>query len=195
MNQAHHYVSGFFATTGEAQKARSMLLEQGLPAAQMEVFETAAPASASAHGGDSNAVLKDVLVDGTIGTAIGTGIGALAEVALVAANVSLFIASPLLAPLVMMGWGASIGAVIGASVGATSSDKPAVQAKPGWLSALVTDAIASGQVVLIVATRSVQQTLTARNVIQASVGDYKDTVTALQPPDVQSLLVAGASHG
>jgi hypothetical protein len=116
-------------------------------------------------------------------------------VALVAANVSLFIASPLLAPLVMMGWGASIGAVVGASVGATSKDRPAVEARPGWLSALVTDAIASGQVVLMVETRSVQQTHTAREVIQAFVGDYKDMVTALQPPDASSLVVEGASHG
>ena len=43
---------------------------------------------------ESNGVLKDVLVDASIGTAVGTGIGALAEVGLVMANVSLFVAAP-----------------------------------------------------------------------------------------------------
>jgi len=58
------------------------------------------------------------LVDAAIGTAVGSGLGVLAEVPLVAANVSLFVASPLLAPLVMLGWGASIGGTVGAIVGA-----------------------------------------------------------------------------
>ena len=56
-------------------------------------------------------MLTNMLVDGAIGTAVGTavgtGIGALAQLALVAANVTLFIASPLVAPLVMLGWGAT----------------------------------------------------------------------------------------
>ena len=43
------------------------------------------------------------------------------QVALVATNVSLFIASPLLAPLMMLGWGASIGGLLGATVGAVKS--------------------------------------------------------------------------
>jgi hypothetical protein len=95
----------------------------------------------------------------------------------------------------MMGWGGSIGAVLGASMGATAKDQPPVQARPGWLSALVTDAIASGQVVLMVETRSVAQTLTAREVIQASVGEYKDTVTALQPVQAEAGAVTGVTHG
>ncbi len=46
----------------------------------------------------SDAVLKDVLVDASIGTAVGTGIGALGSVALAAASVIPFVASPLVAP-------------------------------------------------------------------------------------------------
>jgi hypothetical protein len=98
--------------------------------------------------------------------------------ALVAANVSLFIASPLLAPLAMLGWGAGIGGLIGATAGATKSDAGSVAAgagnKPGWLSELVRDAISNGQIVLMADTRTPQETAIARAVIQASVGDYKE---------------------
>lgn len=177
VDEQSHYVSGFFATRDEAQEARSALVAQGLPREQVQLFESNSPA-ASAPKGDSNAVLKDVVVDGVVGTAVGTGIGALAEVALVAANVSLFIASPLVAPLVMMGWGASIGGLIGAAVGATASEKTHPEKKEGWLAALVGDAISKGQVVLVVETRTAQERATAQEVIQASVGDYKDVVAA-----------------
>ena len=179
MDEYRHHVSGFFSNHDEAKIAFSKLLEQGLPRERLLIFVTDSPAPAPAPKEDSNAVLKDVLVDGTIGTAVGTGIGALAEVALVAANVSLFIASPLLAPLVMLGWGASVGGLIGAVAGAT---KNAVKTtgtgdknKEGWLSDLVRDAIASGQIVVVADTRTDQETSIARAVIEASVGDYKET--------------------
>jgi hypothetical protein len=84
--------------------------------------------------------------------------------------VSLFIASPLLAPLVMLGWGASLGALVGAAAGASAGPEK----KEGWLSDLVGDAIASGQVVLVAETRTEQETAIAREVIQAAVGDSSD---------------------
>lgn len=177
MNEYRHHVSGFFANRDEAENAFSTLVERGLPRERLQIFETDSPTPAPAPKEDSNAVLKDVLVDGTIGTAVGVGIGALAEVALVAANVSLFVASPLLAPLAMLGWGASIGGLLGATVGAVASPAPNAGNKEGWLSALVRDAIASGQIVLVVDARTEQETVTAREVIQASVGDYKDIRT------------------
>ena len=113
----------------------------------------------------SNAVLKNMAVDAAIGTAVGTGLGALAEFALVAANVSLFVASPLPAPLVLLGWGASSGAMVGAGK------------KDGPLSALVTDAIASGQVVLVAQTLSEAETATVQDVIPAAVGAVQDVST------------------
>ena len=179
MNEYRHHVSGFFANRGDADSTLSKLVEQGLPRERLQIFETdsASPAPAPAPKEDSNAVLKDVLVDGAIGTAVGTGIGALAEVALVAANVSLFVASPLLAPLMLLGWGASLGGLIGATGGAASSAAPDTEKKEAWLSVLVRDAIASGQTVLVVDARTEQETATAREVIQASVGDYKDIGT------------------
>ncbi|HAN55799.1 MAG TPA: hypothetical protein DCQ77_06235 [Betaproteobacteria bacterium] len=171
MNEYRHHVSGFFAHRAEAESAFSRLVERGLPRDRLQIFaaDSAAPV-ASAPQAENNEVLKDVLVDGAIGTAVGTGIGALVEVGLVAASVSLFVASPLIAPLVLMGWGASVGALIGAAAGASAG----AGNKEGWLSDLVRDAIASGQVVLVAETQTQQETAIAREVMQASVGDFKD---------------------
>jgi len=174
MTEYRHHVSGFFANRDDARNTFSTLEERGLPREQLQIYETDMAISAPVPKEDSNAVLKDVLVNGTIGTALGTGLGALAEVALVAANVSLFIASPLVAPLAMLGWGACIGALIGGTAGAINNSAPNTVFKEGWLSALVRDAIANGQIVLMVQTNTEQETVIASEVIQASVGDYKD---------------------
>lgn len=189
MDQHRHHVSGFYAYRSEAEITLAKLVARGLPRGQLQIFDTNSvtppppPPSVPAPEAGSDAVLKDILVDGTIGTAIGTGVGALAEVALVAANVSLFIASPLVAPLVMMGWGASIGALIGAATGAVK--EPATDAgvgipgkpekKEGWLGTMIGDAITSGQFVLVVQTNTEQETAIAREIIQDSVGDYQDS--------------------
>lgn len=183
MNQTSHHVSGFFAVCDEARATRAELVVRGLPLAQLRIYETDEVPSAPMPKGDSNAVLKDVLVDGAIGTAVGTGLGALAEVALVAANVTLFIASPLIAPLAMLGWGAAIGGVVGATAGATADPPPAVGSsgddkKDNWLSDMVRDAVSQGQIVLVAETCTAQETAIAREVIGASVGDVRDVVAA-----------------
>jgi hypothetical protein len=182
VNQTSHHVSGFFAVCDEARATRDELVVRGLPPAQLRIYETDEVPSAPMPKGDSNAVLKDVLVDGAIGTAVGTGLGALAEVALVAANVTLFIASPLIAPLAMLGWGAAIGGVVGATAGATADPRAAGASgddmKDSWLSDMVRDAVSQGQIVLVAETRTAQETAIAREVIGASVGDVRDVVAA-----------------
>jgi hypothetical protein len=170
MDTYRHHVSGFFAKRAEADSALLTLVERGLPRKQLQLLETDHVLRAKPRHAGSDEVLNDVLVDGAIGTAVGTGLGALAELALVAANVSLFVASPLIAPLAMLGWGAGLGGFIGAAVGA--------EKKEGGFSALIRDAIASGQVVLVAETLTAQQTETAKDVIMASVGGYKDTIAA-----------------
>lgn len=186
MDIHRHHVSGFFAQRNEAEATLAILISKGLAREQLQIFDTshsAAPLAASTPHqappeAGSDASLKDILVDGSIGTALGTGLGALAQVALVAGNVSLFIASPLIAPLVMMGWGASLGGLIGVAVGAMKkedgSSAAVIDEKQGWLSTLVEDAIASGQFVLVVQTNTELETAIAQEVIQASVGTYKD---------------------
>jgi hypothetical protein len=174
MDEYRHHVSGFFAHREEAESALASLVERGLPRERLRLFANDPAASDSAPRESSDAVLKDVLVDATIGTAVGTGIGALGSVALAAASVSLFVASPLIAPLMMLGWGASIGGLIGAAAGAT----PGAGNKDGWLSDLIGDAIASGQVVLVAETRTEQETAIAQQVIQASIGTSNDVSMA-----------------
>jgi len=166
MNHDVHYVSGFFAHQEEVNDVFTKLIAQGLPRERVQIYTYQSPTPTHESSDGSNEVLKDVLVDGTIGAAVGAGIGGLVEVALITANVTLFIASPLLAPLVLLGWGVSIGGVMGASIGAADNAKP--------LSALIEDAIKNGQIVLVVETLTVAEKTIAQKIIKDSIGDYKD---------------------
>lgn len=170
MTSYRHHVSGFFAHREEAENALARLAELGLPSTRLQLLDSESLPPAPAPGSSSNEVLTNVLVDGAVGAAVGTGIGALAQVAIVAGSMSLFIASPLVAPLVMLGWGASLGGLVGAAAGAQTG----VTHKDGWLSDLVRDAIASGQVVVVAETLTEQETVGARKIIEAAVGEAKD---------------------
>jgi hypothetical protein len=172
MTEYRHHVSGFFVKHEEAQVAFAKLIDRGIPPEQLRIYDNATAARDPAADENSNTMLKNLIVDGAVGAAVGTGIGVLAEVALVVANVSLFIASPLLAPLAMLGWGASLGGVVGAVIGSESTDK-----KDGKFADLVQDAIMDGQVVLVSQTRSEQETAIAQEVIKEAVGDFKDVRT------------------
>jgi hypothetical protein len=173
MDDYSHHVSGFFAHRAEAEGARSRLAGLGLPLERIQLFDVDSGPLVTEPSGQSNEVLTNVLVDGAVGTVVGTGIGALAQLAIVAGGVSLFVASPLVAPLIMLGWGASLGAFVGAAAGAGKDIEP----KEGWLSDLVRDAIANGQVVLVAQTRNPEETEIAREVIGSAVGEYNDVVS------------------
>jgi hypothetical protein len=173
MNEYRHHVSGFFAHHVDAEYVLAQLLSLGLPRERLFLLDADPAPCASGSQADDNGVLTHVLVDGAIGTVVGTGIGALAELALVAANVSLFIASPLIAPLAMLGWGASLGGLVGAAAGAESRAGNKAE-KKGTFSALIRDAISSGQVVLVADTRTPQETANAQQVMKASVGACED---------------------
>jgi hypothetical protein len=174
MDNYIHHVSGIFSHRDAATSALTRLVDRGIPNNRLQLFDSNSTLPASSQQAKSNVVLKDMVVDGAIGTAVGTGIGALAEVALVAANVTLFVASPLIAPLALLGWGASLGATIGATVGAKVSSEN----KEGWLSDLIKDAITNGQVVLVVKTLTKHETEIAQEVIKLSVDNYKDVSVA-----------------
>ena len=160
MNDHPHHVCGFFSRREDAQIALAALVDGGLAREALRIFP-GDPAIADAES-SSDRALKDILVDGAIGTAVGSGLGVLGEVVLVAANVSLFLASPLLAPLVMLGWGASIGGTVGAMIGAEKKDRS--------LSSLIRDAVSTGQVVLVARTPTADETTTAQQVMRDAVG-------------------------
>lgn len=164
MDEPSHYISGIYTSRAEAEAVRDQLLAQGLPGGQTTIVDNA-PVDGNSKMADDNEALKDVLIDGTVGVAVGTGLGALGELALVAANVTLFVASPLIAPLAMLGWGAVLGGVVGAAIGA---EKPN-ERKEGKFSDLVLDAIRSGHVVLIAHTRTAVEATLARHLIGDSV--------------------------
>jgi len=86
--------------------------------------------------------------------------------AMVAANVSLFLASPLLGPLTIIGWGASVGAIAGASAGAGI--------KEGRFADIVKDAVNSGHTVLIAHAATEAETVIAQEMIRASVSETRD---------------------
>lgn len=160
MDKNDHILSGVYTSRAEAVLVCERLVARGLPQAQTNVVDNVKTAGNTRMVADDLA-LKDLLVNGAIGATVGTGIGALAEMALVAANVSFFVASPVIAPLVMMGWGAALGGVVGALVGANKSET----STDGKFSGQVLDAIRSGHVVLIAHTRSVEETALVRDVI------------------------------
>lgn len=164
MDLGNHLVSGIYTSRAEADVVRMRLIERGMPDEQMHIVDRA-PDYANAKMADDDEALKDVLVDGSVGAAAGAGIGLLAEVALVAANVTLFVASPLIAPLAMLGWGASLGGIVGAAVGAVKT----AAKKEGKFSDLVLDAIKEGHVVLVAITRTEAEKALASEIIGDSV--------------------------
>jgi hypothetical protein len=160
MENYRHKVAGVYAKSEKAQQTLNRLLDQGLqPEQTLLLHPGEAPASTSDADDE---VLKNMVVDGAIGTAVGTGAGALAEVAMIAAHASLFIASPLVASLAMLGWGASVGGIVGALAGAEKRSGVS-------LSEAISSALKSGHVVLLAQTTTKEQTAIAQQVIRDSV--------------------------
>lgn len=156
MDSYLHRISGIYVGRAEAERVFDQLLQAGFGRGQLELVNKPRPTKETAP--DSDEVRNEVLIDGAIGTAIGAGIGALGEVAIAAANVSLFVASPIIGALAMMGWGAVLGGIVGATAGAGGEDKKI-------FSDLVRDAVNSGHTVLIVHANSESQTTTAQKIV------------------------------
>lgn len=170
MNSQNHIVTGIYAHRPEAERVRGHLIEQGLPSQQVKIVERARADDSNPKIADSDEVLKEVLVDGTVGTLVGTGLGALGQAALVAANVTLFVASPLVAPLAMLGWGAAIGGVIGAAAGANEGAKK----HDGKFADIVHYAIRSGHVTLIAETVTPEEKQLASAIIGDSLAEREE---------------------
>ncbi len=169
MRQYHHQISGFFSHRDQAEDAYSKLIQQGITQDQLTLRDADSapfPNAAAAGNQSSNDVLKAVLISTAIGAVIGSIAGIVVELALMAANINLFVTSPLIAPLVLIGWGASIGGFIGAAMGVMKKNRPLTQ--------LVQESILNGQFALVVDTHNRQQTSTAKAVLEATVGGYKN---------------------
>lgn len=152
-------VTGIYPSIDDAHQVAQQLIDRGVSQDHIQVVSTQAGNHVS-QVENNGEVLKNVILDSAVGTTIGAGVGALGEIALVAANVSLFVASPLIAPLVMIGWGAVVGGFIGAANGISNHDRD--------FSDLLADAIAQGHVVLLVDAGTEDEVEVARAVIAAS---------------------------
>lgn len=166
MEKYLHKVAGIYSNPARAENTRNHLVEKGFAIDQINILLPGESSSDNKIEPEGNEVLKEVVKDGLIGTVVGGGVGALGVAAMVAANVSLFLASPLLGPLTIIGWGASAGAIAGASVGAG--------AKEGRFADIVRDAANSGHTVLIAHTLTDEQTQVAKDIITASVVETSD---------------------
>jgi hypothetical protein len=124
---------------------------------QIRILTAGSTGEVADANSDSDDVLKDLLRDGAIGTAVGTAAGAGVSIALAAANLTLFIASPALGALYLIGWGASLGGVVGAVVGSERSS--------GDVSTLIKEALANGQVAMVVHARTSAETSQAQQVV------------------------------
>jgi hypothetical protein len=166
MDKYLHRVVGLYSSRAVAEAVRDELLAHDLAPNQIRLIAPGSGAAGPDAAADSDDVLKDLLRDGAIGTAVGTAAGAGVSIALAAANLTLFIASPALGALYLLGWGASVGGVIGAFVGAERSK--------GDVHHLIVDALASGQFVLVVHANTEIQTSQAQRIIGASMETDKD---------------------
>lgn len=155
-----HRIVGIYGTKAAADAARERLIDGGIPTEQIKLLEPGHTTPVAESTADSDDVLKEVLRDGAIGTAVGTLAGTAGTIALVLANVSLFIASPVVGALSMLGWGASLGGIIGAAAGARGTK--------GNASDLIQDALGGGYVVLVAFANTEEQTTHAKQVIADS---------------------------
>ncbi len=107
MHKYPHKVAGIYSNRAAAENIRKQLAEQGFQPEQTDLLFSPDPTTDTKIEPEGDDVLSEVVKDGVIGTAVGSGIGALGVVAMAAANISLFLASPLLGPLTLIGWGAT----------------------------------------------------------------------------------------
>lgn len=163
MNKYIHKVAGIYSNKSTAENTRALLIERGFQPDQTDILLPTESAGDEKIEPEGNEVLQEVVKDGAIGTVVGGGVGALGVAALAAANISLFLASPLLGPLTIIGWGASVGAIAGASVGAG--------VKEGRFADLVKGALNSGHMVLIVHATTEAQTEIAKELIKNTVSE------------------------
>ena len=75
MTEYRHPIAGFFVKREEAQTAYSKLIDRGLLPEQLGIYDKQTAAREPTADANSNATLKNLIVDGAVGAAIGSGLG------------------------------------------------------------------------------------------------------------------------
>lgn len=176
MQDYRHRVVGLYPSRALAEEAREEMLAQGLTPERIRVLDPASHEVSGDFESDNDDVLKDIFRDGAIGTAVGTAVGAGVSIAIAAANITLFIASPVLGTLTLLGWGGSLGGLVGAAVGADRSE--------GDVSGMIKDALANGHFVLVAHAVNEAQTTEAQRIATKSIlGSASTLGTGSAGPD------------
>lgn len=118
MDNKLHKIAGIFATLQDTHAARNLLVERGITPEHINLIVPDDTMIDKKIEPDGDGVAREVVKDSIIGGVIGGGIGAAGAVAMTAASITLFVASPVLGPLTLMGWGAMVGAFAGGGKGA-----------------------------------------------------------------------------
>jgi hypothetical protein len=176
-----HRISALYADVTAAQQVRARLLDSGFTEDAIEIRQhKEGVADDHTPADSSDEVIKEVLTDSAIGAALGVGIGAIGTVVLITTSVTLFVASPLIAPLALMGNLATVGGLLGGAFGAADKETP--------FSAVVTEALAAGNVMLLVKTHNADENTLAKKIISESLYSPDDTQVNLALADKQPLI-------
>lgn len=175
MKTYRHRVVGLYASLADAQEARDFIVAGGITPEHVRVLTANSNRIGADTQADSDDVLKDVLRDGAIGTAVGSAAGVGVSIALAAAELTLFIASPVLGALYLVGWGASLGGLVGAMVGSERSH--------GDVSILIKDALASGQAVLVVQAYTEAETTQAQELVHQHINAGPSPMSSASQPE------------
>jgi predicted methyltransferase MtxX (methanogen marker protein 4) len=181
MDQRTHRIVGIYATRANALSASAQVQNLGIAPDQISLLEGASTPIGTDSADESDKVLNDLLRDGAIGTVVGSAAGAGVTLALAAANLTLFIASPILSALYLLGWGASLGGLVGAVVGAEGGK--------GDLPTLIKDALEAGHVVMVVHASTDDEADRARHIV----GGFDDSGADRTPVPARQAFVTAAS--
>ena len=152
-----HRVLGLYPSRTAAEHARNQIQASGIPPTQIRLLKAGLPEAGAGLSSDSDDVLKQLLRDAAMGGAVGTAVATGVTIALAVANMTLFIANPMLSALYALGWGSGQSGTLGAVAGSARSN--------GDVAELIKDALACGQVVLLVFARSEAETGVAQDVL------------------------------
>ncbi len=181
MDNYSHRVVAVFRSRATAAQARDQLLTQGSLRAHIRLQECGAGLDRVEARPGTPDVFTDLLRGAALGRAVGVAAGSGVSIVLAAADLSLFIASPVLAALYGQGWGASLGGLVGPLKSMQTNRTDVIR--------LFRAAWAAGQAVVVVRTKSAAETFLAQQV-------FSDLIDppARRAPALKTLQAAGGTR-
>ena len=161
MDSYSHRVVALYRSRATAAQARDQLLAQGFAPEQVRLEEGGSGLEPVDVPPGTQDVFADLLRGAAVGRAVGVPAGTGVSIVLTAADLSLFIASPVLGALYVQGWGASLGGLVGPLQSLQGSKSDVVRLfRAAWL---------VGQAVVVVEAKTVAETARAERVFSEQV--------------------------